>query len=160
MQVNPQEVSAEKATTPAADLRLVSVEQLQKIHRELDACQKVIWLAGCGQRGYGFDPAYVTGAQEQLKVIEELLASTQPAALDDTARLNFMLEKHRKVVVELVLVPGRRHEVYVEEGFMADEQYPAVTHAGDWADFSAAAKEVKRKAIDAAIAAHRKGGAL
>ncbi|QIE87008.1 hypothetical protein [Pseudomonas nitroreducens] len=78
MQVNPQEVSTEKATTPAADLRLVSVEQLQKIHRELDACQKVIWLAGCGQRGYGFDPAYVIGAQEQLKGIEALLAE-QPA---------------------------------------------------------------------------------
>lgn len=158
MQVNPQEVSGEKATTPATDLRLVSVEQLKKIHRELDACQKVIWLAGCGQRGYGFDPAYVAGAQEQLKVIEDLLASAQPDALDDTARLNFMLEKHRKVVAELV--PGRRHEVYVEEGFMADEQYPAVIHAGDWADGSAAAKEVKRKAIDAAIAAHEQGGAL
>ncbi|MDG9854148.1 hypothetical protein N7403_09825 [Pseudomonas nitroreducens] len=80
MQVNPQEVSAEKATTPAADLRLVSVEQLQKIHRELDACQKVIWLAGCGQRGYGFDPSYVTGAQEQLKEIETLIHGAAPVA--------------------------------------------------------------------------------
>ncbi|MFU6893279.1 hypothetical protein ACM76Q_10760 [Pseudomonas aeruginosa] len=159
MQVQTPEVGAEKATTAAADLRLVSVEQLKKIHRDLDACQKVIWLAGCRPRvPNGFDPAYVTGAQEQLKVIEDLLASAQPEALDDTARLNFMLEKHRKVVVELV--PGRRHEIYVEEGFMADEQYPAVTHAGDWADGSAAAKEVKRKAIDAAIAAHEQGGAL
>ncbi|MEX6717520.1 hypothetical protein AB2C92_07295 [Pseudomonas aeruginosa] len=80
MQVNPQEVSAEKATTPAADLRLVSVEQLQKIHRELDACQKVIWLAGCGPRGYGFDPSYVTGAQEQLKQIEALINTAAPVA--------------------------------------------------------------------------------
>lgn len=89
MQVNPQEVSGEKATTPAAELRLVSVEQLNKIHRELDACQKAIWLAGCGLRGYCFDPAYVTGAQEQLKVIEELMTQepswthakpTQPGA--------------------------------------------------------------------------------
>lgn len=158
MQAQTPEVSTEQATTPAADLRLVSVEQLKKIHRELDACQKVIWLAGCGPRGYGFDPSYVTGAQEQLKVIEELLASAQPDALDDTARLNFLLEKHRKVAVELV--PGQRHEVYVEEGFMADEQYPAITHAGAWSDGSAAAKEVKRKAIDAAIAAHQQGGAL
>lgn len=78
MQVNPQEVSAEKATTAAADLRLVSVEQLQKIHRELDACQRVIWLAGCRPRvPGGFDPAYVTGAQEQLKVIEELLKQAE-----------------------------------------------------------------------------------
>ncbi|MFU3873548.1 hypothetical protein ACM7HL_12880 [Pseudomonas aeruginosa] len=80
MQVNPQEVSGEKATTPATDLRLVSVEQLQKIHRELDACQKVIWLAGCRPRvPNGFDPAYVTGAQEQLKVIEALIAEQQNA---------------------------------------------------------------------------------
>lgn len=159
MQVNPQEVSAEKATTAAADLRLVSVEQLQKIHRELDACQKVIWLAGCRPRvPNGFDPAYVTGALEQLKVIEKLLASAQPDALDDTARLNFMLEKHRKVVVELV--PDRNYEVYVEEGFMGDKQYPAVTHdAGDWGDAFAAEKEVKRKAIDAAIAVQQQGGA-
>lgn len=76
MQVNPQEVSAEKATTAAADLRLVSVEQLKKIHRELDACQKVIWLAGCRPRvPNGFDPAYVTGAQEQLKVIDDVIAA-------------------------------------------------------------------------------------
>lgn len=151
MQAQTPEVSSEKATT-AADQRLVSVQQLQKIHRELDACQKVIWLAGCRPRvPNGFDPAYVTGAQEQLKVIEELLAEAKPAALADTARLDFMLEQHRKVVVELI--PGKRHEVYVEEGFMGDEQYPAVTHTGDWVDGSAAAKEAKRKAIDAAIAA-------
>lgn len=75
MQAQTPEVSGEKATTPADELRLVSVEQLNKIHRELDACQKAIWLAGCGQRGYGFDPAYVTGAQEQLKQIEAILAA-------------------------------------------------------------------------------------
>lgn len=80
MQVQTPEVSAKKATTPAADLRLVSVEQLQKIHRELDACQKVIWLAGCGQRGYGFDPSYVTGAQEQLQGIEALINAAAPVA--------------------------------------------------------------------------------
>ncbi len=90
MQAQTPEVSAEQATTPTADLRLVSVEQLKKIHRELDACQKVIWLAGCRPRvPNGFDPAYVTGAQEQLKVIEDLMTQepswthakpTQPGA--------------------------------------------------------------------------------
>lgn len=85
MQVNPQEVSAEKATTAATDLRLVSVEQLQKIHRELDACQKVIWLAGCRPRvPNGFDPAYVTGAQEQLKVIEKLIVQADTAKREPT----------------------------------------------------------------------------
>lgn len=74
MQAQTPEVSGEKATTQAAELRLVSVEQLKKIHRELDACQKVIWLAGCRpQVPSGFDPAYVTGAQEQLKQIEAVI---------------------------------------------------------------------------------------
>lgn len=72
MQAHTPKVSAEKATTPD-ELRLVSVEQLKKIHRDLDACQKVIWLAGCGPRGYGFDPSYVTDAQERLKEIEAAL---------------------------------------------------------------------------------------
>ena len=76
MQAQTPEVSGEKATTPAPELRLVSVYQLHKIHRELDACQKVIWLAGYRpQVPGGFDPAYVTGAQKQLKQIETLLAA-------------------------------------------------------------------------------------
>jgi len=78
MQAQTPEVSAEKATTPA-EHRLVSVEQLKKIHRDLDACQKVIWLAGCRPRGYGFDPSYVTDAQERLKEIEALLEEQAPA---------------------------------------------------------------------------------
>ncbi len=78
MQAQTPEVSAEKATTPD-ELRLVSVEQLKKIHRDLDACQKVIWLAGCRPRGYGFDPSYVTDAQERLKEIEALLEEQAPA---------------------------------------------------------------------------------
>ncbi|WP_421684499.1 hypothetical protein HKW98_09140 [Stutzerimonas urumqiensis] len=79
MQAHTPEVSAAKATTPSAGLRLVSVEQLKKIHRDLDACQKVIWLAGCRPRGYGFDPAYVTDAQARLAEIEALLAQQEPA---------------------------------------------------------------------------------
>lgn len=61
---------------PAAeqpDTVRVPVKTLQHIHRALDACQKVIWLAGCRPRGYGFDPAYVTDAQAQLKEIDALL---------------------------------------------------------------------------------------
>lgn len=51
----------------------VTVDQLKQIHRDLDACQKVIWLAGVKPRGYGFDPAYVNDAQARLKEIEKLL---------------------------------------------------------------------------------------
>ncbi|MCP6695913.1 hypothetical protein [Pseudomonas donghuensis] len=50
----------------------VPVSKLKKIHRDLDACQKVIWLRG------GFDPAYCKDAQDSLKDIDALLA--QPAA--------------------------------------------------------------------------------
>lgn len=58
----------------------VPVETLQHIHRDLDACQKVIWLAGCRPFGYGFDPAYVTAAQARLKDIEALLGKEAPHA--------------------------------------------------------------------------------
>ncbi|NUU37358.1 hypothetical protein [Pseudomonas sp. C2B4] len=80
MQAQTHNGGVAEATTPAADLRLVSVEHLKKIHRDLDACQKVIWLAGCRPRvPNGFDPSYVTDAQERLKEIEALLAE-QPQA--------------------------------------------------------------------------------
>lgn len=51
----------------------VPVEAMQRIHNTLDACQKVIWLAGCRPRGYGFDPVYVSDAQDRLKEIEAML---------------------------------------------------------------------------------------
>ena len=93
-------------------------------------------------------------AMQAIEYMAGLLLSREPEV--DTARLDFMLEKHRKVVVELI--PGKRHEVYVEEGFMGEEQSPAVIHVGDWTDGSLSAKETKRKAIDVAIAAQQQGG--
>ena len=90
MQAQTPEVSGDKAITPAAELRLVSVEQLKKIHRDLDACQKVIWLAGCQPRvSNGFDPSYVNDAQARLKEIDDILnaqsapGGTFTAALKD-----------------------------------------------------------------------------
>ena len=51
----------------------VSAYDLKRIHRDLDACQKVIWLAG------GFDPAYCNDAQESLRLIDAMLsAATKP----------------------------------------------------------------------------------
>lgn len=109
MQVNPQEVSAEKATTAAADLRLVSVKQLQKIHRELDACQKVIWQAGCRPRvPNGFDPAYVTGAQEQLKAIDGLINAATIPSIED------LLRAAREAIKELVY-SAQQHIAGIEE---------------------------------------------
>jgi len=55
----------------------VTADWLKTVHRDLDACQKVIWLAGCGPRGYGFDPAYCEGAQARLKEIDEHIALAQ-----------------------------------------------------------------------------------
>lgn len=63
----------------------VSVDWLKQVHRDLDACQKVIWLAGCRpQVPNGFDPSYVTEAQARLKEIEARIATAtvpgQPVA--------------------------------------------------------------------------------
>lgn len=210
----------------------VSVGQLRAIHRDLDACQKVIWLAGVRPRGYGFDPAYCSDAQARLSEIEALIANggaqtkqaveplyithrplirnaigllrmrrpvahdvqqviddlemmlkemptpsapaeahwlevaevaapsaqtEQPerSGFDDKARLDFILEQHRKVIVELkqIRMGAERLEVYVEEGFLGDIRYPTIAFVGAWDGDSAAALETKRRAIDAALSA-------
>ena len=48
---------------------VVSADWLKQLHRDLDACQKLIWanLRGC-------DPAYCADAQARLAEIDELLA--------------------------------------------------------------------------------------
>ena len=75
-------------------------------------------------------------------------------AITDSDRLVFMLTCNRKVVVEYL--PGDGYEVYVEQGFMGDFQYPAISFKGDrWENDSDEAYDLKRKAIDAAIATHR-----
>jgi hypothetical protein len=50
--------------------KLVPIDRLKVVHRNLDACQKVIWL---GMRGA--DPAYCADAQSSLKEIDAWLAS-------------------------------------------------------------------------------------
>jgi len=52
---------------------MIDREFLERIHRDLDACQKVIWL---GLRGA--DPSYCADAQAGLKEIDELLATPTP----------------------------------------------------------------------------------
>ena len=61
---------------------LVDREWLKRLHRDLDACQKVIWL---GLRGA--DPAYCQDAQDRLKEIDELLA--QPAEAEGVELVPF-----------------------------------------------------------------------
>jgi len=48
----------------------VSTNWLKRIHRDLDACQKLIWanLRGC-------DPSYYEDAQERLREIDAMLAA-------------------------------------------------------------------------------------
>lgn len=77
------------------------------------------------------------------------LPPSPPEAITDTQRLDFILRKCRKVIVERL--PNNCLEVYVEEGFMGETQHPVIAHRGDWAEASAEAAAVKRKAIDAAI---------
>lgn len=67
----------------------VSHEQLKKWHRDLDACQKVIWLSGCRpQVPGGFDPAYCTDAQASLKEIEAVMAA--PPLIDNNMLLGLL----------------------------------------------------------------------
>jgi hypothetical protein len=64
-----------EAATVAPGSVAITAAQLQSIHRDLDACQKVIWLAGTGPHGFGFDPAYVNDAKARLGEIEALLVT-------------------------------------------------------------------------------------
>lgn len=53
----------------------VTADWLKMVRRDLDACQKVIWLAGCRPRvPGGFDPAYCEDAKARLKEIDEQIA--------------------------------------------------------------------------------------
>ena len=57
--------------------RLVTTDWLKRIHRDLDACQKLIWanLRGC-------DPSYYEDAQERLREIDAMLAAPAAPAAD------------------------------------------------------------------------------
>lgn len=79
----------------------------------------------------------------------------EQSGFDDKARLDFILEQHRKVIVELkqIRMGAERLEVYVEEGFLGDIRYPTIAFVGAWDGDSAAALETKRRAIDAALSA-------
>lgn len=71
----------------------------------------------------------------------------------DSARLEFMLQKCRKVVCEVLPPFGSgRYDVYVEEGIMSEKRYPATSFSGKWERASAEALSVLRAAIDTAIA--------
>jgi hypothetical protein len=74
-----------------------------------------------------------------------------PEGITDTQRLDFMLSKYRNVIVEVEGwgSEGSHHAVYVEEGFMADKQYPAVRFTGEAG--TPCSLELKREAIDLAI---------
>lgn len=70
--------------------------------------------------------------------------------LADTARLDFMLQKSRKLVYERL--SHDNFEVYVEEGFFG-KRYPCVNYSGTWDGGSPEGLEIQREAIDAAIQA-------
>lgn len=61
-----------KNAAVSGEWKLVPVTQLKKWHRDMDACQKVMWLRG------GFDPAYCLDAQDCLKEMEGVLANALP----------------------------------------------------------------------------------
>ncbi|WP_327440241.1 hypothetical protein [Pseudomonas donghuensis] len=132
----------------------VPASKLKKIHRDLDACQKVIWLRG------GFDPAYCKDAQDSLKDIDALLA--QPAAQHQGEPVGWTYEDGK----EYTACPDHAHDLRAE----GIELTPVYRHpptsdgfsAGDMADqgakaFAARDPEVKRlrTLLDAAVEALR-----
>lgn len=69
--------------------------------------------------------------------------------ITDTERLEFMLKKSRKVVVEDCY---SRYEIYVEEGFMGDKKYSPVHVTIPYKDWATGERlHYQRQAIDLAI---------
>ncbi|MEN1436842.1 hypothetical protein AAIH36_35125, partial [Pseudomonas aeruginosa] len=68
-----------------------------------------------------------------IETAHETLAGTAPVAqagqVRDGYSLNFILSKHRQVIVEVP--PGNWKDIYVEQGCMGEVKYPAVTVCGD-----------------------------
>lgn len=74
----PWHLAASATAELPAETVNIPIDTLKHIRRDLDACQQVIWLAGCRPRTPGgFDPAYVTDAQARLAEIDALLAGGQ-----------------------------------------------------------------------------------
>lgn len=75
----------------------------------------------------------------------------QHNVFDDTRRLDFMLSKSRKVLVENMW--GHGYEVYVVEGVMEEKKYPSVESPNTVTNWTGPeALSIKRQAIDLAIA--------
>jgi len=114
-----------------------------KIVAELDT-QQVDGLLLSGSSAFGKLPPC---SDVEKTCVPLPTPSTALAKFTDTERLNFMLGKYRKVIVEVL--PGNRRDVYVEEGFMGDVQGPAFTVRGDIGPDELL--EGKRRAIDLAM---------
>ncbi|MCW8156598.1 hypothetical protein D7243_10370 [Stutzerimonas stutzeri] len=104
---------------------------------------------------YGAHPHPSPHADYLATLLEQPGQAPDELEQSDTKRLDFMLQAYRKVIVERL--PHDNLAIYVEEGFMGDRQYPAVRYSGDWEQGSTVDMEIKRAAIDAALAAE--GGA-
>lgn len=77
----------------------------------------------------------------------------ETSKITDTERLDFMLDKARKLVYEVVGYNGRGTsfiDVYVEEGFMSDRRFAAI-HTEVQNLSEDCTPQIKREAIDLAI---------
>lgn len=117
---------------------------------------------------YGGHQCIVTrNKQDQIKTpvelrplllkFREFMNSHEPVAetseITDTERLDFMLEKHRKLIYEVVGYDGRGSsfiDIYVEQGFMADRRFEAIRAKVENLSVDHT-PEQKRAAIDLAI---------
>lgn len=120
-------------------------------------CDCVMWVGEIdddGVKRHGIHVYNTECEEEGSTTLAEFAGAAAPVqglqAGCDTQRLDFMLRKHRQIVVERL--PHDNFEVYVTEGAMGDYQYPGVRYSGEWDNGSPEAMEIKREAIDAALA--------
>lgn len=108
------------------------------------------WAITCSNKDVVGIPDAMLGLAQ--KFLRETF-NNGPAAITDTQRLDFMLEKHRNIVVHVIgsnfAGDTTYYRVYVEQGIMGDHMFPGMEVQGSIND--CITPEIKREAIDLAI---------
>ena len=117
-----------------------------------------LWIQnhGKGTFGTGWFKKSAKGYQDQYSGFRSITNEgvtfsvfTKPGEITDTERLEFMLKKSRRVVVEMCF---SHHEIYVEEGVMGDKKYSPVHVALPYEKWKKDDRlNYQRQAIDLAI---------
>jgi hypothetical protein len=94
----------------SGEWKLVLMAQLKKWHRDMDACQKVMWLRG------GFDPAYCMDAQDCLKEMDSVLAISVPPAGGEVEVLAWMYRREGGEILGRLVALEAEDLKHIREG--------------------------------------------